>query len=319
MGVGTRAKQAFNEIKAEIGKEVLLSYPDFNSTFEIHTDASQTQLGAAIMQHGRPIAFYSRKLSIAQSKYTTTERELLSIVETCKEFRNILLGQKIKVYTDHKNLTYKNFNTDRVMRWRLILEEYGLELNYIKGLDNVAADALSRLDIEIKPMKEYAFYLAECFSDLKISTESYPLKYKLIQKGQQADKELLAKFKLAAESPTNNYSLNTFRGGEKPISLICYKDKIVVLKMLQSRIIQWYHKTLCHPGRDRTEKTIRQHFIWNKLSEQVRDECKRCHICQKYKKSATKYGLLPEKVAESNPWEMLCVDLIGTYTIQRKG
>jgi RNase H-like domain found in reverse transcriptase len=56
------------------------------------------------------------------------KRELLSIIETLKEFRNILLGQRIQVYTDHLNLTYVNFNTERIMRWRLIIEEYGPEL-----------------------------------------------------------------------------------------------------------------------------------------------------------------------------------------------
>jgi len=67
-------------------------------------------------------------------------------VETLKEFKNILLGQRIHVYGDHKNLTYKNFNTDRVLRWRLILEEFSPELIYIKGQNNVIADALSCLD-----------------------------------------------------------------------------------------------------------------------------------------------------------------------------
>ena len=65
---------------------------------------------------------------------------------TLKEFRKILLGHQITVYTDHKNLTYKSFNTERVMRWRLILEEFGPELKYIKGENNVVADALSRLE-----------------------------------------------------------------------------------------------------------------------------------------------------------------------------
>ena len=90
-----------------IGREVLLAYPDFNAPFEIHTDASKLQLGAVISQKGKPIAFYSRKMNSYQQNYTTTEKELLSIVENLKEFHNILLGHQITVYTDHKNLTYK--------------------------------------------------------------------------------------------------------------------------------------------------------------------------------------------------------------------
>ena len=85
-----------------IRREVLLGYPDFNATFEIHTDASKFQLSAVISQKGKPIAFYSRKMNSAQQNYPTTEKELLSIVETLKEFRNILLGHKITVDTDHK-------------------------------------------------------------------------------------------------------------------------------------------------------------------------------------------------------------------------
>jgi len=100
-----------------------------------------------ISQSGKPIAFYSRKLKPKKTWYTTTEWELLSIVETLKEFRNILLGQKIVVHTDRKNLTCKNFNMERVMCWLLILEEYGPELCYIKGDHNVVADALSHLEM----------------------------------------------------------------------------------------------------------------------------------------------------------------------------
>ena len=122
----------------------MLAYPDFSKTFVIHTDASHYQLGGVISQDGKPIAFYSRKLNDAQTRYTTTERELLSIVETLKAYRNILLGHDIVVHTDHKNLVYKTFNTERVMRWCLILEEFGPELRHIKGEQNIAADVLNR-------------------------------------------------------------------------------------------------------------------------------------------------------------------------------
>ena len=108
-------------------------------------------MGAVISQKNKPIAFYSRKLNPAQTRYTTTERELLSIVETLREFHNVLLGQQIKIYTDHKNLTYKQFNTERVMRWRLLLEEYSPQLEYLPGSKNIVADALSRLTIQSTP------------------------------------------------------------------------------------------------------------------------------------------------------------------------
>ena len=67
-------------------KKAILASPNFEIPFEIHTDASAYQLVACISQKGKPIAFYSRKLTPAQTRYTTTEQELLSIVETLKEF-----------------------------------------------------------------------------------------------------------------------------------------------------------------------------------------------------------------------------------------
>jgi len=80
-------------------------YPDFSKVFEIYTDASAYQLGAVITQDNRPLAFFSRKLTDMQRKYSVTEIELLAIVETLKEFKGMLWGQDIKVFTDHKNLT----------------------------------------------------------------------------------------------------------------------------------------------------------------------------------------------------------------------
>ena len=119
-------------MKALMARETLATFPDFTKQFEIHTDASKLQLGACISQGGKPVAFYSCKLQPAQTHSTTTERELLSIVETLKEFRNILLGQ-IKVHADHENLMCKNFNSDRALRWRLDIEEYSPDVQYIKG------------------------------------------------------------------------------------------------------------------------------------------------------------------------------------------
>jgi hypothetical protein len=109
----TECHESFEKLKVIMAKETLVTFPDFTKEFKVHTDASKLQLGACISQGGKPVAFYSRKLQPAQTRYITTLRKLLLIVETLKEFQNILLGQKIKVHTDHENLTYKNFITQK--------------------------------------------------------------------------------------------------------------------------------------------------------------------------------------------------------------
>jgi len=136
-------QKAFAMAKRIIAKEMPLACPDFNKPFQMCTDASHCQLGAVVSQDGKPTAFCSRKLNPAQTRCTTAERELLSIAETLKEHRNALLGQEIEVFTDHKNLVHKHFNTERVVRWRLLLEEFGPKLTYVKGSNNIVADALS--------------------------------------------------------------------------------------------------------------------------------------------------------------------------------
>ncbi len=145
-------QQAFDNVKAAIAKETVLAYPDFLKPFEIYTDASSMQLGAVLTQDNRPIAFFSRKLSETQQKYSVTEIELLAIVETLKEFKGMLWGQDIKVYTDHKNLIRDALvlTSDRVYRWRLFLEEYAPKIIHVKGIHNTVADAILQLEYDPK-------------------------------------------------------------------------------------------------------------------------------------------------------------------------
>jgi hypothetical protein len=81
-------QQAFDNVKTAIAKETVLAYPDFSRPFEIYTDASSMQLGAVITQDNKPIAFFSRKFSKMQQKYSVTEIKLLAIVETLKVQRD---------------------------------------------------------------------------------------------------------------------------------------------------------------------------------------------------------------------------------------
>jgi hypothetical protein len=250
---GPEEQKAFDQMKKVISREVLLAYPDFNQKFVIHTDASHYQLGAVISQNGKPIAFYSRKLKPEQTRYTTTERELLSIVETLKEYRNILLGHQIEVHTDHKNLTYKQFNTERVIRWRLILEEFGPELKYIQGSKNVVADLLSRLDIteeKVSPdTHENAEQMAALFAlepdEIPFPHDTYPLSYALLRQEQQKDDDL--KERLRKKPDVYQYKPYTVGRHEYQL-IVTTEGKIVIPQSLQRRTVQWYHDRLLHPG-----------------------------------------------------------------------
>ena len=110
-------------------------------------------------------------------------------METLKEFRNILLGQKLIIHTDHKNLTYEKHVSDRVMRWHLFLEEYGPDIRYIKGEHNIIADALSWLDIQVN--RKHQNHTEMSF----LSTEhiQFPIHTALIATEQKEDTELIKK------------------------------------------------------------------------------------------------------------------------------
>jgi hypothetical protein len=214
-------QEAFEQIKKQIAKETLLAYPDFSKDFHIHSDASKLQLGAWISQDNRPIAFYSRKLTDAQTRYTTTDREMLSIVETLKEFRTILLGQKIIIHTDHKNLTFGQLTSERVMRWRLYLEEYSPDISYIKGEQNVVADALSRLPYDATAVTATQEAFLSCFTNDFDDLGYHPLSYAHLHVAQQADLTLMK----ILQMEHSLYHLKDFLGGRKTQSLVCFKGK----------------------------------------------------------------------------------------------
>jgi hypothetical protein len=79
---GEEEQKEFDAIKQKMSRDTLLAFTDFEKEFHVYTDASNKQFGAVIMQEGKPLAFYSRKLNSAQTHYTTGEQGLLSIVET---------------------------------------------------------------------------------------------------------------------------------------------------------------------------------------------------------------------------------------------
>ena len=140
------------------------------------------------------------------------------------------------------------------------------------------------------------------YDDDDLPDSAYPIHYHNITKSQKTDAKLNQKI-----VSHKGYTLNTFRGGDQNHRLICQNIKICLPAALQRETVDWYHKMLCHTGETQTEHTLRQHFEWNGLSTTVHGVCEKFPTCQRAKTTNQKYGKLPPKQAETNPWYMLCV------------
>ena len=129
----------------------MLSQPNHNKRFNVYTDTSDFQLGAWIIHKGRPVSYFSWKLTKSQQNYTTIEKEMLSIVATLEEFWSILLGADIHMFMNHKNLTFNALKTQCLLLWHTKIEEFSPILHYIEGPRNILANNFSRLNCLVTP------------------------------------------------------------------------------------------------------------------------------------------------------------------------
>eukprot|EP00804_Cyclotella_cryptica_P018324 CCRYP_017983-RA/>CCRYP_017983-RA protein AED:0.41 eAED:0.41 QI:0/0/0/1/1/1/2/0/348 len=193
---------------------------------------------------------------------------------------------------------------------------------YIKGIHNTVADAISRLDSgPVHDERSTWMTFAQCWSyhnatlqevspaDTKESMNMvfanqneedsiYPLTTREIAEAQQEDESLLHK----------GFSTK----------VLCTDGKMVIPKSLHHHAVAWFHHYLQHPGTKRLKETLRLSMYWKGLQMTVQSHIKRCHSCQVNKRRQLKYGKLPTKLAITNPWEALYVDLIGPFTLKGK-
>ncbi|CAM1304217.1 Uncharacterised protein r2_g1413 [Pycnogonum litorale] len=142
---------AFEKVKELISTKPILKLPDFEREFILATDASETGIGAVLMQDydGKklPVKYISRKLTAAESRYSTIERECLALFWATRKFHEYLYSKPFILETDHKPLIFLSsarYANNRVMRWALALQTYQYTIRAVKGSENKIADFLSR-------------------------------------------------------------------------------------------------------------------------------------------------------------------------------
>ncbi|RVW23034.1 Retrovirus-related Pol polyprotein from transposon 17.6 [Vitis vinifera] len=149
-----KCQRSFELLKQFLTSAPIVRAPNWELPFEVMCDSSDYAIGAVLGQRedGKPYVIYyaSKSLNDAQKNYTTTEKELLAVVYALDKFRAYLIGSSIVVFTDHSALKYLLTKQDakaRLIRWILLLQEFNLQIRDKKGVENVVADHLSRLNI----------------------------------------------------------------------------------------------------------------------------------------------------------------------------
>ena len=145
------AEKSFQLIKVKLASPPVLLVPDFNKPFSLFVDCSDIAMGACLTQKDEqgldhPISFMSKKLNKAQKNYSTTEKEALALLTAVRAYRVYLTGSVI-VYTDHSPLAFLKRMAgvnQKLLRWSLELDQFDINIQHIRGRENLIADYLSR-------------------------------------------------------------------------------------------------------------------------------------------------------------------------------
>jgi hypothetical protein len=142
---------SFVQLKSAINNCPLLYYMDYNLPITLCTDASNYAIGAYLFQTAEdgkelPIRFLSKTLSGAQLRWSTIEKEAFAIYFALRKMEDLLGGVTFTIKTDHKNLLFLNqAGSSKVLNWKLVIQKFDFNIEYIKGADNIVADTFSRL------------------------------------------------------------------------------------------------------------------------------------------------------------------------------
>jgi hypothetical protein len=144
---------AFRTLKSALVSAPIIQPPDLSQPFEIMCDASDYAVGAVLGQRKeglvQAVYYASKTLNEVQLNYANMEKELLVVVFAFEKLRSYIVNSKVIVYTDHMAIKYLLAKKDakpRLIHWILLLQEFDVEIRDKKGVENVVADHLSRMN-----------------------------------------------------------------------------------------------------------------------------------------------------------------------------
>lgn len=261
----TTMLDAFNKCKSCLAEATTLAHPDPEAELAIHTDASETAIGAVLQQRKNdswePLGFFSRHLKPSQRKYSPYDRELLAIYDAIRHFRHMVEAKPFIIFTDHKPLTYaftsrRDNCSPRQFRYLDFISQFSTDIRFVSGKDNVVADALSRIE-----------------------SLAYDIDYEALEKSQDEDSELQALLKSGT-----SLQLEKIQGsnGSLYCDLSMQVPRPFITSPFRRRVFENIHN-LSHPGTSATVKMVSERFVWPGVKRDCKRWTRECNECQRNK------------------------------------
>lgn len=292
----SEASTSFDLIKQKLITAPILVLPDFSSTFELHCDASKVGIGAILSQHGRPVAYFSEKLSGARSRYSTYDIEFYAVVQAIKHWRHYLFHREFVLYTDHdslKHLGTQDKVSARHASWIAYLQQFTFVIKHKSGALNKVADALSRRT-SLLATSSVSVLGFSALAELYPSDPYFARILSDVQEGKST------KFVVHDDF--------LFLG-----TRLCIPEC-----SLRLQIIKDLHSE-GHVGRDRTLHLVTDSYFWPTLRRDVERFVARCRICQVSKGKATNAGLYMPLPIPTQPWTDISMDFVLGLPRTQKG
>jgi len=297
----TNHQEAFEKLKECLTSSPVLAIPDSDMEFSLHTDASDKTIGAVLSQNNHPVAFTSRKLNDAELNYPTHEKEFLSIINALKVWRHYLLERKITIFTDHKPLIFMETQTNlsrRQARWMETYAEFKPTIVYERGIDNSAADALSRIPLNSLVINPDS----EVMDEMKKSSKEDEKVQEIIKEIRNGNEKLSSKYVVDEEEGlvykiTNHGNVLYVPGNKEMIRKILF--------------LHHDSDTSGHFGFEKTYEGIKKHYYWENMISDIRNYISGCDTCQRVKPSNQHpQGLLSPLPIPEGTWEVISMDFV---------
>ena len=319
---GPAQQEALKNLKTAVSSTPILRYYNINEEVTLQCDASQTGLGASLLQNGQPVAYASRALTATETRYAQIEKELLAIVFACTHFESYVYGRDVvQVETDQPlvSIVLKPLNSapSRLQRMLLQLQKYNLHVKYKRGKDMFLADTLSRAHLPEVHVCEFSQELeavnpvdllampAEQLDRFNQFSSSDPVLQALretILRGWPNSKTEVP------EIVHTYYDIRdklTFQD-----DLVFKGQQVVVPVALRKEMMHTCHAS--HIGIEGCVRRARESLYWPRMSTELKEYISKCDVCMSHRASPSKEPLQQHEFAPC-PWNKVGADLCDFY------